>query len=137
MNLYTLTRKSIYDPNPTKFLENLYSFIGNNIYDDGCFIVEYYDYPDGYYQTEDYLERLDKFGFDKYYVRKLNGVFKYDSKIMSNWEPSLRFINDMDENATQNPDFILSAIKFLEDEKEYRKQWDEKMRKYIRDMEEN
>jgi hypothetical protein len=135
MNLYTLTRESIYHPNPIVFLENLHSFIGNNVYDDGCFVVEYRDYPDEYYQTEDYMERWSKFGFNKNYIRKVNGIFDYDNETMSNWEPVLKSSNDCDLNCTQNPDYILSAIKFMEDKELHMIEWDKKMKKHIEDME--
>jgi hypothetical protein len=127
LKLYTFTRQVIYNKNPITFLENLYSFVGNCIYDDFSFIIEYHDYPDKYYQTESIRERINDFP-NKSCIRKTNGIFNYDNKTMHNWEPVLLSVGDENPNSTQNPDYILSAIKFIEDQEKWRVDWEEKRR---------
>jgi hypothetical protein len=126
-NLYSFTKESIYDPNSTRFLENLSSFVGNCIYDDFSFVIEYHDYPDEYYEINNVRERINKFGFKKPCIRKINGIFNYDDKTMRNWEPILLSVGDENPNFTQNPDYILSAIKFMEDKEKY---WRERANKF-------
>lgn len=122
IKLYLLTEQSIYDFNSIRFLENLYHFISYNICDNGYFIIEYYDYPDEYYESNDVV---DKFGciYKKTCIRQVNGVFDFNDDINGNWEPVLKSTYNND-NETHNIDYILSAIKFLEDREKYMKeQW--------------
>lgn len=115
--------------NHVVFLEKLYSFVGNCIYDDSAFIIEYHDYPDEYYKIKDCRERLDfitKNKHKKSCIRKINDIFDYNEEIMSNWEPILLWVEYDNENATQNVDYILSAIKFMKDQE---KCWRERYKK--------
>jgi hypothetical protein len=115
IDLYSFAKECFWSDNPISFLSGLSSFVGNCVYDDSYFVIEYRDYSDEWYKSKDlhYKMKIN----DKSTIRKVNGIFNYDKKLMYYWEPVLLWVGDENENATQNVDYLLSAIIFIENQR--------------------
>jgi hypothetical protein len=115
--LYCFTNEVFWSENPIMFLKGLHSFVGNCIYDDSYFVVEYRDYPDEWYNCKNIREKIENYKSN--YIRQVNGVFDYNKLKHLYWQPVLLWVGD-NKDATQNPDYLLSAIKFIEDQRNHR-----------------